>query len=96
LKTRSQPPWERLEQSLLDQVRELDDVTCRLPGIEDPVDLAEGLRWLQDGVRRGLDVDYRVVPEGGAAVVWLQRWGPDEPRPPWPEEWSDPTEERGR
>jgi hypothetical protein len=90
--TAVQQPWERVKQSLLEQIRELDDVTCRLPGFEDPVLLDAGLRWLEDGLRRGLDVDYRVVREPGGAVVWLQRWSPEEPRPPWPEEWDDPDE----
>ena len=74
------PPWEQVKRSLLEQIRELDDVTCRLPGIEEPVLLEAGLRWLEDGLRRGLDVDYRVVREPGGAVVWVQRWSPDTPQ----------------
>lgn len=94
--TQRQQSWQRLRQSLLDQIRDRDDVTCRVPGAEDPIDLAAGLRWLEDGLERGLDVDYRMVSESGSPVVWLQRWDPNEQRPPWPEEWPDTADERGR
>jgi hypothetical protein len=89
------PSWQRLRDSLLDEVRELDCATCRLPGAEDPVPLEEGLRWLEEGLQGGLGVDYRLVPESGTTVLWLQRWTPGEPRPPWPEEWNDLAETPG-
>jgi hypothetical protein len=86
-------PWQRLHQTLLDEIRDLDDVTCRVPGAEDPIPLAEGMRWLEEGLQRGLQVDYRLVLEDGGSVLWLQRWSGEEPRPPWPEEFGDGFEE---
>jgi hypothetical protein len=96
LATQPLPSWTRLRQSLLDEIRDLDDVTCRVPGAEDPISLEEGLRWLEESVQRGLRVDYRVVPEDGVTVLWLQHWSLDEPRPPWPEDWSESVDEPRR
>ena len=85
--------WQRLREALLEQIRDNDDVTCRVPGAEEPISLGEGLDWLEEGLRQGLHVDYRLAPEDGMTVLWLQRWSPEEPRPPWPEEWSDYPED---
>jgi hypothetical protein len=80
--------------SLLEAVRGVDAVACRIPGAEDPVDLTTALRWLERSVVDGFAVDFRVVRSDGEAEVAMLRWDPAEVRPDWPEDWPDSDEVR--
>lgn len=82
-------------EAFLHAVRDADAVSCRVPGAEDPVDLAGGLRWLEASLKEGFAVDFRVVRSDGEVEVSLVRWDEDERQPDWPEEWPDPDEMRG-
>jgi len=81
-----------LRSAVLDAVAGADSVLCYVPGW-DPVDLQQGLDWLDRASRGGALVDYRVVHEGRGAKIWFKRWGLDDPEPDWGEEWEDPETE---
>lgn len=60
-----------LRAALLEAIRPYEAVEFWLPAEEEPVALEEALRWLDESSRKGIDLDFRVDPDGDSASVWL-------------------------
>lgn len=69
-------------QLLLASLRQGQPTEVRIPGWE-PVDLAQGLRWLEASIWEGFEVDWRIARSEALDTVWMRIWEPGEEPPIW-------------
>jgi len=65
--------WEQQRDRLTTALKGADDVIVRIPDWE-PVDLEEGLRWLQASHYEAFKVDHRITWKGKTATVHFAIW----------------------